>query len=210
MAANRLTIIIFCLSTFLILSHFTSLSLSKQSNPDDDDDEEEDLSFLEEPEDSTSTTLSSHDPDLPDDFDEFAGDEDDDDFENYNFNDDDFELPSDYNNEEEQENISISVNDHDVVVLTEGNFTEFIESNRYVMVEFYAPWCGHCKALAPEYSAAATELKDENVVLAKVDAQQESGLSETYEVQGFPTVLFFVDGVHKPYLGQRTKLVFLY
>ncbi|KAI3705464.1 hypothetical protein L1987_75702 [Smallanthus sonchifolius] len=72
------------------------------------------------------------------------------------------------------------------------------------MVEFYAPWCGHCKALAPEYAAAATGLKGEAVVLAKVDAQEESEL-ETYEVQGFPTVLFFVDGVHKPCLGQRTK-----
>nr|GMD64524.1 protein disulfide isomerase-like 1-4 [Ipomoea batatas] len=73
------------------------------------------------------------------------------------------------------------------------------------MVEFYAPWCGHCKALAPEYAAAATELKTENVVLAKVDATEENGLAENYEVQGFPTILFFVDGEHKPYNGQRTK-----
>ncbi|KAJ0771698.1 putative protein disulfide-isomerase [Helianthus annuus] len=197
--ANRLTLIL-CLSTLLILSHFTPLSLSKQTSPDDDDDE--DLSFLEEPEPEPSPT-STHDPDLPD-FDEFAGDEDDD-FENYNYDeegDDDFELPSDFKYEED---VSNTIDDTDVVVLTEGNFSDVIESNRFVMVEFYAPWCGHCQALAPEYAAAATELKSEGVVLAKVDAQEESELAESYEVQGFPTVFFFVDGVHKAYLGQRTK-----
>ncbi|KAM0007414.1 putative protein disulfide-isomerase [Helianthus debilis subsp. tardiflorus] len=198
--ADRLTLIILCLSTLLILSHFTPLSLSKHTSPDDDDDE--DLSFLEEPQPEPSPT-STHDPDLPD-FDEFAGDEDDD-FENYNYDeegDDDFELPSDFKYEED---VSNTIDDTDVVVLTEGNFSDVIESNRFVMVEFYAPWCGHCQALAPEYAAAATELKSEAVVLAKVDAQEESELAESYEVQGFPTVLFFVDGVHKAYLGQRTK-----
>ncbi|GFZ13143.1 PDI-like 1-4 [Actinidia rufa] len=73
------------------------------------------------------------------------------------------------------------------------------------MVEFYAPWCGHCQSLAPEYAAAATELKGEAVALAKVDATEERELAEEYEVQGFPTVYFFVDGEHKPYTGQRTK-----
>ncbi|KAK6136298.1 hypothetical protein DH2020_029962 [Rehmannia glutinosa] len=73
------------------------------------------------------------------------------------------------------------------------------------MVEFYAPWCGHCQALAPEYAAAAEELKDETVALAKVDATEEAELSQKFDVQGFPTVYFFVDGVHKPYPGQRTN-----
>eukprot|EP00262_Sarcandra_glabra_P018748 TRINITY_DN684_c0_g1_i2.p1 TRINITY_DN684_c0_g1~~TRINITY_DN684_c0_g1_i2.p1 ORF type:complete len:579 (+),score=130.37 TRINITY_DN684_c0_g1_i2:33-1739(+) len=97
-----------------------------------------------------------------------------------------------------------SVDEIDVVVLKEGNFSEFLGKNRYVMVEFYAPWCGHCQALAPEYAAAATELKGE-AVLAKVDATEENELAQKYDVQGFPTVLFFVDGVHKPYPGHRTK-----
>ncbi|KAI3722013.1 hypothetical protein L2E82_33036 [Cichorium intybus] len=199
--ANRLVIVL-CLATFLILSQFTSLSQCKQTNPSAGgvDDDDEDLSFLEEPEDGPSPTQPLEDPDLPD-FDEFSGDEDD--FENYNYDDDDFEVPShDYKDEGD---FSESIDDKDVVVLTESNFTDFVESNRHVMVEFYAPWCGHCKALAPEYAAAAKELKGAPVVLAKVDAQQENDLAETYEVQGFPTVLFFIDGDHKPYLGPRTK-----
>nr|ABD32290.2 Thioredoxin domain 2; Thioredoxin fold [Medicago truncatula] len=44
----------------------------------------------------------------------------------------------------------------DVVVLKEQNFTSVIEKNQFLMVEFYAPWCGHSQALVLEYAAAAT------------------------------------------------------
>ncbi|PSS14395.1 Protein disulfide isomerase-like [Actinidia chinensis var. chinensis] len=67
------------------------------------------------------------------------------------------------------------------------------------------PWCGHCQSLAPEYTAVETVLKDEAVALAKVDATEERELAAEYEVQGFPTVYFFVDGEHQAYIGQRTK-----
>ncbi|XP_058094446.1 protein disulfide isomerase-like 1-4 [Magnolia sinica] len=173
----------------LLLSHgFSSSTPSKKS-----DDLDEDLSFLEEAdaeESSAGSKHSSHDSDhfSDEDFDNL------DDFEGQEFDhggDDGYEPPA-------------PIDEKDVVVLTEGNFSDFLEKNRYVMVEFYAPWCGHCQALAPEYAAAATELKGE-AVLAKVDATEENDLAQKYEVQGFPTVLFFIDGVHKPYSGQRNK-----
>lgn len=173
---------------------FTALSSATHK----DDDLDEDLSFLQsEEKDDASGSPSSHglrtDPDQLDD----ENDNDDEDFENF----EDFEgFDSDHEQYKQPD-----VDEKDVVVLKEGNFSEFVEKNRYVMVEFYAPWCGHCQALAPEYAAAATELKGEEVVLAKVDATEENDLAEKYEVQGFPTVYFFVDGVHKPYPGQRTK-----
>jgi protein disulfide-isomerase A1 len=77
-----------------------------------------------------------------------------------------------------------------VLSLTQSDFDSTIEGNNLVLVEFYAPWCGHCKRLAPEYEKAASELYGE-VPLAKVDCTVEKELCERFEVQGFPTIKVF-------------------
>lgn len=60
----------------------------------------------------------------------------------------------------------------EVVVLTESNFDKAVMQSKDIwMVEFYAPWCGHCKALEPEYKEAASKLKGQ-VKLGKVDCDQ--------------------------------------
>ncbi|KAL2485697.1 Protein disulfide isomerase-like 1-4 [Abeliophyllum distichum] len=184
-------LILLTLASLLLFSLLFKHTLSSTAPADD----EEDLSFLEEAETDVSSESKYPHSDA-----EYSENEDED-FDNY----DDFEVPSSFSHEEAEEDEIAKIDEKDVVVLTDGNFSDFVDENKYVMVEFYAPWCGHCKALAPDYAAAATELTAENVKLAKVDATEENELAEKYEVQGFPTVYFFVDGEHKPYSGQRTK-----
>lgn len=92
----------------------------------------------------------------------------------------------------------------DVHELKKDTFSDFVQENPLVLAEFFAPWCGHCKALAPEYEEAATTLKEKDIQLAKVDCTEEADLCKDYGVEGYPTLKVFrgPDNVQS-YSGQR-------
>lgn len=91
-----------------------------------------------------------------------------------------------------------------VVQLTASNFkSKVLNSNKIVLVEFFAPWCGHCQALTPIWEKAADVLKGVATVAA-LDADEHKSLAQEYGIKGFPTIKVFVPG--KPpvdYQGAR-------
>jgi protein disulfide-isomerase A1 len=74
----------------------------------------------------------------------------------------------------------------------------------------YAPWCGHCKALAPEYDEAAKSLTEKDIHLAKVDCTVETEICQEHGVEGYPTLKVFrgKDAV-SPYQGARKSQAYV-
>eukprot|EP00826_Nyctotherus_ovalis_P017537 TRINITY_DN1516_c0_g1_i1.p1 TRINITY_DN1516_c0_g1~~TRINITY_DN1516_c0_g1_i1.p1 ORF type:complete len:482 (-),score=141.94 TRINITY_DN1516_c0_g1_i1:69-1514(-) len=93
----------------------------------------------------------------------------------------------------------------EVVVLTDDNFETTIKSNPVVMVKFFAPWCGHCKNLAPEYERAAKLAKEQNLpyIIADLDATVNRITSDSQDIQGFPTMKLFINSEVLEYSGER-------
>nr|CAB3487096.1 unnamed protein product [Digitaria exilis] len=86
-----------------------------------------------------------------------------------------------------------------VLTLDASNFSEVVAKHQFIVVEFYAPWCGHCKQLAPEqYEKAAAILRkhDPLVALAKLDAYDERNkeIKDKYQVHSYPTIKIIENG----------------
>ncbi|XP_038692104.1 protein disulfide-isomerase like 2-1-like [Tripterygium wilfordii] len=103
--------------------------------------------------------------------------------------------------------LAASVLADEVVVLTEANFDKEVGQDRGALVEFYAPWCGHCKKLAPEYEKLGASFKKaKSVLVGKVDCDEHKSLCSKYGVSGYPTLQWFPKGTLEPkkYEGPRT------
>ncbi|KAI0660987.1 protein disulfide isomerase [Cubamyces menziesii] len=91
----------------------------------------------------------------------------------------------------------------DVIDLTHDNFDAVVNPESLILVEFFAPWCGHCKALAPHYEEAATALKEKGIKLAKVNCVDEADFCQSNGVQGYPTLRVYRNGDYSDYSGPR-------
>ncbi|CDR40383.1 CYFA0S05e00144g1_1 [Cyberlindnera fabianii] len=89
------------------------------------------------------------------------------------------------------EEAAIASDDSAVVKLSAETFSDFIAANPLVLAEFFAPWCGHCKALGPNFAEAADELSPKEIKLAQIDCTQHQGLCSDHGIRGYPTLKVF-------------------
>jgi len=89
------------------------------------------------------------------------------------------------------------------VLFKKSDFTNVLENNNNVLLDFYADWCGPCQTLLPTIHKLTEELKDD-VIIKKVNVDEHQELAAKFNIRNIPTLLFFKDG--KP-VDRHTGLI---
>jgi thioredoxin 1 len=80
-----------------------------------------------------------------------------------------------------------------VIDLNEQNFESTILGNDFVVIDFWAPWCGPCRGFAPVFEAASE--KHDGIVFAKVNTEEEQGIAGHFQIRSIPTLMIFREKV---------------
>src|ERR1700761_4703885 len=82
-----------------------------------------------------------------------------------------------------------------VNITSAQHFSQVLQSSRIVVTDFWADWCGPCKAIAPVYEQLSSQLSRANVItFTKVDTDQQKEIAQTYNVSALPTFMIFKQG----------------
>jgi thioredoxin 1 len=82
---------------------------------------------------------------------------------------------------------------HATVELSQANFTDVVERDGIVLIDWWAPWCGPCRAFAPVYEQVAGKHPD--LTFAKVNTEAEPALAGSFQIQSIPTLMILRDKV---------------
>jgi thioredoxin 1 len=80
-----------------------------------------------------------------------------------------------------------------VVELTKDNFEQVVTDNGFVIVDFWAPWCGPCRSFAPTYEKVSDDHDD--IVFAKVNTEEEQEIAGHFQIRSIPTLMIFRDKI---------------
>jgi thioredoxin 1 len=80
-----------------------------------------------------------------------------------------------------------------VVELSKDNFEPTVQGNGFVIVDFWAPWCGPCRSFAPVYEKVSED--NDDIVFAKVNTEDEQEIAAHFQIRSIPTLMIFRDQI---------------